>query len=146
MKGILFALLMLFSLEAYAQVRVRKVPFLPYVGAGGGSGVSGGGTGTVNPSQNTEKRTVRISFKKGSSSLSPAAKAAIKRIANYCGDKLVVITGYYSRRVSIELARARCQSIKDSFGDLNVSSWIGDIHFRNDSSSVVDINQVIVEY
>ena len=134
---------MLFSLEAYAQVRVRKVPFLPYVGAGGGSGVSGGGT---NSSQSNERRTVRISFKKGSSSLSPAAKAAIKRIANYCGDKLVVITGYYSRRISIELARARCQAIKDSFGDLNVSSWIGDIHFRNDSSSVVDINQVIVEY
>ena len=146
MKGILFAFLMLLSLDAYAQVRVRKVPFLPYLGAGGLGGSSG--TDVSGSSQNKGERTVRIAFRKGSAQLGAAAKAAIKRIAGSATGDMIFIKAYYSRSVTSELSKARQNAVFEALKDLNTPGLIErpGPQFRNDSSSVVDLNQVIVTY
>ncbi|MBQ4084696.1 MAG: hypothetical protein IJC30_03465 [Alphaproteobacteria bacterium] len=146
MKGILFAFLMLLSLDAYAQVRVRKVPFLPYLGAGGLGGSSG--TDVSGSSQNKGERTVRIAFRKGSAQLGPSAKAAIKRIANSTTGRTIFIKAYYSRSITADLSSARQNAVFEALKDLNVPGMIERPipEFRNDSSSVLDLNQVIVTY
>ena len=143
-KGFLFALLMLFSLDVYAQARVRKVPFLPYLGTGGSS--SGGKTDS--PSQNQGGRTIKIAFKKGSSHLGHTAKAALKRIADRCTGQIIFIKAFYSRSVTEELATRRQEAVFNALKDLNIPGLIERPmpEFRDDSSSAVNTNQVIVTY
>ena len=80
--------------------------------------------------------------------MGPAAKAAIKRIAGSVTGGMIFIKAYYSRSVTSELSKARQNAIFEALKDLNTPGLIErpGPQFRNDSSSVVDLNQVIVTY
>ena len=150
-----FLFSILFSLNVFAQATVRKVPFLPYIGAGGemvkgdpNTGKSGGNVGEVKEkSQTTEKKIVKIAFRKGSTFLNGSAKSTIKEIEKTCGDNKVYISGYYSRKVSQELAKERMVAVKKALEDLGLKKVkTGLPEFRNDSEAMININEIIVSY
>ena len=142
-KGLFILCLCFLSLSAFAQATVRKVPFLPYIGGSGGTRTTEEGAS----SQTKQQTVLKITFKRGSSSLSKAAKAAIKRIESTCGGDLVSLKGYYSHKVTQELTKARQEAIRTALEDLGVHSiFVESPSFRNDSDAMVNLNQIIVSY
>jgi hypothetical protein len=130
-----------FSSLAFAQAKIRKIPFLPYTGT---TVISENTAQTEAKRKNMENKDYEtIYFKKDSYSLRNDQKEKIvkfaKRLKKEGGHHFSVIA-YTTPQISPELARSRANTVIQALSDFKVGSPV--IHYEYRESQVVNPNRV----
>lgn len=145
-KVFVFILIALFCYSvAQAQVKKRKIPFLPYTGMPIQSQptvISSTGQTVTAPAANSYET---VYFNKGSSSLRKDQKQRIIRIGKRLekeGGSHYSVVAFTTPEISADLARMRAETVVQALSDFRIGSPV--IHFEHRKSPVINPNRVEV--